>query len=445
MAHAGDEAASRRLIGGVSGAKPCGFERSPIGFERFRHHGRVLVVRAEHPHGAVGRQGIELFVGDDLDTLLAPGLGETRIDGRARRAHHDQPLLGAERLRQRRRDFERAQPAIDLKLRIDLDALRGPFQVEADVDARPVGRHRNGSGLDALVGRDDDGNIEREQTPALHLGEREIDVRAAAGGAVELEFRRSDALDPLIEERPQVEARHRLKAVADVVEGRLAKPVVAVERLQALDELRVAELLAQHVEDHGGPPVADGFGDGVMAAHEARQREVVLRRDVVRDPLQDGAAMVGTLAALLGDEMVGEVGGQPLAPVAAREVDEDAVAPPVVQQFMRIRSVQDERKPDDLLAQQREGRHAVAGLPKILHQGELGIRIGPKEAAIHLEVLRRGVEVTVRQRLVGLAQERHGLHGAGVLGIFGEWRGDQVHLFGRRRDRPAVPNAGRCT
>ena len=254
---------------------------------------------------------------------------------------------------------------------------------------------------------------------------------------VELQFRRSDILDPLIEERPQIETRNRLETLSDVVEGRHTKAVVAVELLQRLDELRVADLLAQHVADHGGLAVADGFRDGIVAALKTRQREVVLRRDVVRDPLQDGATMVGTLAALFSDEVVGEIGGQTLAPVPARKVDEYAVAPPVVQQFMRVRRMQDERKPDDLLAQERERRHAVAGLPEVLHQGELGIGIRAQKAAIHLKVLRRRFEVTVCQRLIGLAQERHRFHRARIPGIFGEWRGNQMHLLGRRGDRPA--------
>src|SRR5438132_13339213 len=100
------------------------------------------------------------------------------------------------------------------------------------------------------------------------------------------------------------------------------KAVVAVECLQRLDELRVADLLAQQVEHHGGLAVADGFRDGIMAALETRQREVVLGRDVIRDPLQDGATMVGTLAALFSDEVVGEISGQTLAPVPNRKVDE---------------------------------------------------------------------------------------------------------------------------
>ena len=112
---------------GAGRAQPGRIERCAIGLERFRHHRRELVARAEHPHGTIGGQGIELAVHDGLDTFPAPCLGQTGIDGCAFRAHHNQHLLGAERLRQRRWDFEWAQPAIDLKLRINLDALRGPF------------------------------------------------------------------------------------------------------------------------------------------------------------------------------------------------------------------------------------------------------------------------------------------------------------------------------
>src|SRR5258708_13310888 len=95
--------------------------------------------------------------------------------------------------------------------------------------------------------------------------------------------------------------------------------------------------------------------------------------------------MVGALAALFSNEVVGEIGGQTLAPVAASKVDEYAVAPPVVQQLLGVGRMQDERKPDDLLAQEREGRHAVARLPEVLHQPELGIRIRPDKPPVHLK------------------------------------------------------------
>ncbi len=110
---------------------------------------------------------------------------------------------------------------------------------------------------------------------------------------------------------------------------------------------------------------------------------------------------------------------------------------------MRIRRSQDERKSNDLLAEQREGRHAVAGLPKILHQSELGIGIRAQQAVVHLEVLHRCFEVAVCQPLIGRAQECHRLHGARIPGIFGEWRRDEMRLLGRRRDRPALRHGAR--
>src|SRR5262245_40610658 len=142
---------------------------------------------------------------------------------------------------------------------------------------------------------------------------------------VELQIWRSDILDPLIEERSQIETRDRLETRSDVVEGCHTKAVVAVEPLQCLDELRVANLVAQHVERHGGLAIADRFRRGIVAAPKARQREVVLGHDVVRDPLQDSAAMFGTLAALFSNQVVGQISGQTLAPVPARKVNEYTV------------------------------------------------------------------------------------------------------------------------
>src|SRR5262245_50417378 len=90
--------------------------------------------------------------------------------------------------------------------------------------------------------------------------------------------------------------------------------------------------------------------------------------------------MLRALPALLGDQMVGKIGGEALAPVSA-PIDKNAIAPPVVQELVRIGRMQNERKPDDLLAQQRERGHAVAGLPEILDQRKFGIGIRAKQPA----------------------------------------------------------------
>src|SRR5215472_3972915 len=126
MARGGDEASTRRLIGRIGRPQPILIERCPIGLEPLRHDWSEFVVGAEHPYGAIDRERIELAVRDSLDPLATPCLDETGIDRRTLRAGDDQHLSGAERLRQRRWNFEGAQPAIELKLRIDLDALCAP-------------------------------------------------------------------------------------------------------------------------------------------------------------------------------------------------------------------------------------------------------------------------------------------------------------------------------
>jgi len=80
------------------------------------------------------------------------------------------------------RDLERAQPAIELKLRIDLDALRGSFEIEADVDAWPDRTaSKTVSGLNTLVGLDDHRNVKCEQTPRAALETAWMLIAFAAG------------------------------------------------------------------------------------------------------------------------------------------------------------------------------------------------------------------------------------------------------------------------
>ena len=75
--------------------------------------------------------------------------------------------------------------------------------------------------------------------------------------------------------------------------------------------------------------------------------------------------------------MIGKIGCQPFRPVAVFNVDINAVAPPVVQNFVRVGSVQDKRKADDLGPKESERSHSVAGLQSIFNQGEFRIGVGP--------------------------------------------------------------------
>ena len=58
--------------------------------------------------------------------------------------------------------------------------------------------------------------------------------------------------------------------------------------------------------------------------------------------------------------------------VAAVVVDEDRVAPPVVEDLVRVRRVENEREADDARAEQRKGGHAVARVPEFSTTANLG-------------------------------------------------------------------------
>src|SRR4029079_14614471 len=120
-------------------------------------------------------------------------------------------------LRQRRRDFERAESTVKLKLRIDFDALRFSFQVEVKVNACSVGRHPNRAGLDALVGLDNDRHLQCEKFYTLRLSHGEVQAVAMACRGVKLQFGNSNIVDPLIKERPQIKTCDRLETLSDIV------------------------------------------------------------------------------------------------------------------------------------------------------------------------------------------------------------------------------------
>ncbi len=104
---------------------------------------------------------------------------------------------------------------------------------------------------------------------------------------------------------------------------------------------------------------------------------------------------------------------------------------------MRIRRREDEREADDLRAEQRVRRHAVARLPEVLDQCELLVRIRPEQLAVHAQVTRRGVEVLAGERRIRLAQEDLRLHLAGGDGIRRERSAGERDLVDRGRRFPA--------
>ena len=332
------------------------------------------------------------------------------------------------------------QRAEQLELRIDLDAQRRIGQIERE--RLRLLRHLQLFEADGLGAVDRNRHLQHVGFASLLLGQGERQSMAIARtldrNGAERQFGRAGAQHPLVEESAQLAIADGLEGDADVVERGAPESVVAIEALHPAHESLVADHAAQHVPGHGRLAVADRLRRGVVARAEFREREILADADVVGIGLQRGSAVFIALASLFGNQVVGHVGGQSLAPVARFEVDEDAVAPPVVQQLVRVGGMQDEGEADDLRAEQGERRHAVAGFPEILDQRELRVRVGADQLSVHLKVLGRGFQIAIGERIVLFAQEGHRLDCAGVEFVFGEGGGDDVDFLGRRVHHPGI-------
>ena len=249
---------------------------------------------------------------------------------------------------------------------------------------------------------------------------------------------RSRAVHPLGEECLEVASADGFEGLADVVEAGTAILVVPVELLEGAPEIVVADLNAKHVPHHCCLAVADGRRRCVGAGQELAQRELVVVGHVVGIALQRRAPVVIARTALLGDQVVGHVRRQPFTPVAGVEVDKDTVAPPVVEQLVRVGRVQDEREADYLWSEQCERWHAVARFPEVLHEGELGVGVGPNEVLVHLHVLGGCLEVLVGEAIILVTQKGHSDNVADRVLVLDELRSNHEDFFRRRINEPRI-------
>ena len=291
-------------------------------------------------------------------------------------------------------------------------------------------------------GLHDDRHVEQQRRPRLRLLDHEGDLEAAARrlaqvAELRLQPRRPGLLDVVGEEPAEVLARRGLERLPHVRERGLLPAVLAVEAGRPLPEGVVSDPLPDHVEDHQRLPVPHRLGRRAVARAELGEREVAPVAHVAAVLLQGVAPVLLAPPPLLLDEVVGHVGGQALAPVPARVVHEDRVAPPVVEDLVRVGGAQDEREADDLGAEQRVGRHAVARLPEVLDERELPVRVGPDEPAVHLDVLRGRLQVLRGERVVLLAQVDEGLDRARRVAVDHDRPAHQGDLVDRPVRLPA--------
>ena len=183
------------------------------------------------------------------------------------------------------------------------------------------------------------------------------------------------------------------------------------EFADALGEDGGTDAIAQHQEEHRRLPVAQrrpGDAGPRTELAQAGRRVAGNGRAVAQPAEAHGLGGSRRFRLLVG--IVGHEGGQPLGPVAALVIDVDAVAPPVVEDFVSERGLADEGQAQDVGAEVGQGRHPEAGGQRAGDDRELGERIGADFAAVAGDVGGRIIEIALGQ--AGCRIEFRGEEGA---------------------------------
>ena len=262
----------------------------------------------------------------------------------------------------------------------------------------------------------------------LRLGARDDDGGHAA------------PLQPGSEERPEILAGGFLECGLQVIPRGDREPPAGPEVADALAKRRFADAVAQHDEQHRRLAVAHRRPGTMRARSKIAQRRLVARRQGQRIT-QPGQAHLGGgrrgFRFLVG--IVGHEGGQPFGPVAARIIDIDAIAPPVVQDLVAERGLADERQAQDSLAKIGQGRHPEPGRQGAGDNGKLAVRVVADFLAVTLDITLRIVKVGLGQprfrielgREKGAQDERRRILAGDSLFTHPPGAGHQVDAIGR--------------
>jgi hypothetical protein len=267
-----------------------------------------------------------------------------------------------------------------------------------------------------------------------------------------LESRRPSPLDPLLDVGDPVTTGLVGEGIREVGKRGTAETVLAVEERQRCQKRLITHRTAGHVEEHQTFSVAYGLRRRRLAGAEFGEWKILARGHHIRVFLERGAAVGGALAPLLGKEVIGHVGGQPLTPVAVFESHIDRVPPPVVKQFVGVRGGENPRESNDSWAEEGETGHPVPCFPEVLDQGKRGVGVGRQHSLVKVEVAGGSVQVALREGGVVIAKEGKDLHVARFPRVLVPRSCNEIDLLGRMREAPrgrakafTVDNVSRST
>ena len=322
--------------------------------------------------------------------------------------------------------------------------------MDLEVHARPVELHCETDRVARLL-MHEHGDAHGEGLAVLGLldstGHGEARTVGGCRDVCESESRGPGARRPGLEKGCEIAPARGFERTTQIFEAGDTETVVGPDTRKPGLERLVAELAAQHVKEHGALAVADRLGGRAVTAAELDERKIAAVPDIIGIAFEHLAPIDPALAGALAQQVIGQVGGEPLGPIAGLVVDIDAVAPPVMKDLVRVGGVDDEGQADDLRSEQREGGHAVAGLPEILDQRELGERIVADQPGIEVDVALRRVQIALCQGGVGLAQIDLGLEcgvsGPSAVDIALEGCRDQIDIVLRMGLAPGGASACR--
>ena len=280
----GDERTVRALEGLIIDPYPIICRCDPVDREPLDERCGVGVVPAQQP-GVAPRERITglAVVHHHGCARSGPGLRKRppRVDllGRRRGRHHEQRLVAAEQPRQRGRHLARIELAHHVEGGVHVEAQGLTRAIDRRVEGPVLGLDLDPHGLGLSLHGDRDRQPHRERRTGLGLTGVQRQFPATPP---QLDRHHLDDLDaggagargPRVEESPPDPVLALVQGRANILEGGPRERVVPVESSERRAERLVADLPADHVEQHRGLAVSDRLGGRRGARPELGDRQI---------------------------------------------------------------------------------------------------------------------------------------------------------------------------